>query len=94
MDELSAHNVREYRCAYQKRLSVRPRQSPKLSEISVRIEEHRMDWKFHCVPGEEYPSRYVENEAKVKIGYLGYAKQLHYFEYTRGSFGFSLKLRR
>ena len=46
-----------------------------------------MDWKFHCVPGEEYPSRYVENEAKVKIGYLGYAKRLHHFEYTRGSFG-------
>lgn len=58
-----------------------------------------MEWKFYDVPDgpkdwpnqnrqTEYFSYYVESQLAVRIGYYGYAKQIHSFEYARGNLGF------
>ena len=58
-----------------------------------------MEWKFYEVPDgpkdwpaptkwAEYLSCYVESKIGVRIGYYGYAKQIHVFEYARDGLGF------
>ena len=58
-----------------------------------------MSWKFYHVPdgledwpdpakGTEYIQYYVESDPGVRIGYFGYAKGIHVFEYARGDIGF------
>jgi hypothetical protein len=58
-----------------------------------------MEWKFYHVPdglkdwpdqekGTEYIQYYVESEPGVRVGYYGYGKQIHVFEYARGDLGF------
>jgi hypothetical protein len=58
-----------------------------------------MQWKFYHVPdglkdwpdqknGTEYIQYYVEREPGVRVGYYGYGKQTHVFEYARGELGF------
>lgn len=58
-----------------------------------------MNWKFYHVPdglkdwpdqakGTEYIQYYVEREPGIRVGYLGYGKQIHVFEYARGNLGF------
>ena len=62
-----------------------------------------MEWNFYDVPDgpknwpnqnkqTEYLSCYVESQPGVRIGYYGYAKQIHSFEYARGNLGFKFNV--
>jgi len=62
-----------------------------------------MSWKFHHAPdglkdwastkpSTEYIQYYVEDDPGVRVGYYGYAKQIHEFEYARGNMGFQFKV--
>jgi len=62
-----------------------------------------VEWNFYDVPDgpkdwpnqnkqTEYLSCYVESQPGVRIGYYGYAKQIHSFEYARGNLGFKFNV--